>query len=103
MFSDDVTRHYHGGAETSSAAWESSKVKADADRKRIYNWIKDTGGATCQECEKRLSIPHETCSARISQLKADGRICWNGQYRKTKSGHNAQVYEVNTREQGRLL
>ena len=103
MFSDDVTRHYHGGADTSSAAWESGRKKADADRKQIFAWIQGTGGATCEECERALKLKHQTCSARITQLLADGRIFWNGRFKKTESGSNARIYEALPGNQGRLL
>lgn len=53
-----------------------------------YFWL--YGEMTCQEISERSGIPYTTCSARLSELKRDGKLFKVGT-RKTKSGCSAAV------------
>lgn len=88
---DDITRNYHGGNEESKAAKELSKLTAYADRRRILALaaIRGVYGVTCDEAERLLSLPHQTCSARFSELKRDGDLVPTEITRPTR--HKAQA------------
>ena len=60
---------------------------------------KETEGATCDEVEVALDMPHQTASARINELKEDdletGRpqmLYDSGKRRKTRHGQLATVW-----------
>lgn len=82
------------GSDTSEAAAES--IAKDTNRLRclVLEEIRDAGGLTCDECEERLALKHQTCSARVYELKGSGRIRDSGMRRKTRSGRNAVVWVV---------
>lgn len=62
------------------------------DRVRIYRYIVDCGGATCDEVEEALGIKHQTASARINDLRALNRVRDSGGSRETRSGSSAIVW-----------
>lgn len=91
----DLCAGYHGGAETSAEAYSKiSKSTRQAKQSAILAYIKgQAGGATCDEAEVALNMPHATCSARITDLKALGQVkAAPDIFRKTRSGCKAQVY-----------
>lgn len=91
-FNFDICRANHGGQEDSEAA--NRVTNKSVDREKIKDWLagrKD--GGTCDEAEVELKMPHQTCSARFSELKSDNEIEFLGK-RKTRSGCNASVYQV---------
>jgi len=49
-------------------------------------------GATSDEIEKRLRLPHQTASARLSDLERDGLIYQSHLRRKTRQGGMARAY-----------
>jgi hypothetical protein len=68
---DDVCRNYHGGNEESEEAnLDTQKLR---DRKTLYDAIKGSGshGCICDELEVIFGMRHQTCSARLSELKRD--------------------------------
>jgi hypothetical protein len=93
----DITAANHGMAETSAAAHAST---SDQTRERmrgsILAHIRVSGevGATCDEVEMRLSMPHQTASARISEMLRGGLIRDSGDRRRTRTGKLARVYTV---------
>lgn len=90
----DPTAAYHRGNEQSREAWKSlSPDTLSGIRKAIYDHIKASGGATCEEVERVLGISHQTASARCTELKKYGCIEPRGM-RKTSSGRNAAIYRV---------
>jgi len=94
LFPDrDICANNHGGNEQSVIANE----KPDKEKQRAvimsqirFYW---KHGATCDELECILNMPHQSCSARISELKRDGLIRKIGT-RPTRSGCQAAVYQV---------
>jgi hypothetical protein len=92
---DDICANRHGGADTSVAAHsstpESSRVLL---RKRIVDFIasQKERGATCEETEAALGLTHQTCSARISELRQANKIRSSGARRLTHSGRLARVH-----------
>jgi hypothetical protein len=67
-------------------------------RERIFKLILDEGGdgLTSDEMEQRLQIPHQTCSARVSELAKEGRIKDSGKRRLTRQTKSpAVVYIIN--------
>lgn len=49
-------------------------------------------GATSDEVEKRLKLPHQTASARLSDLERDGLVYRSHTRRKTRQGGMARAY-----------
>lgn len=86
-------------ADTSRDARAQNRPKAPAQRQAILDFIRSKGlhGATCDEVEAALELPHQTCSARFCELKdpPDGTlplIETLGEVRKTRTGARAIVY-----------
>lgn len=89
----------HGGADTSSEAFaKTGDGKRDAMRRRITAHIAAAGdqGATCDEVEVALELPHQTASARIAELRHRGVIQYDKARRKTRTGSSARVYFIST-------
>jgi predicted Rossmann fold nucleotide-binding protein DprA/Smf involved in DNA uptake len=90
----DITKNFHGGADTSKAAHKSVTPNVRAQqRQRVLSAIKP-GGSTCDEVEVALGTSHQATSARITELTAKGQIFDTGKRRKTRSGRGARVYKV---------
>jgi hypothetical protein len=94
---DDICKNYHKENPMSVQANKiASKGKAGA-RLRILSLfsprcIKEDW--TCEEIETELKLSHQTCSARLSELRREGKIKIVGE-RKTRSGSPAAVYQAN--------
>lgn len=65
-------------------------------RGRVLHAVRSMGrhGATCEEVEGILRMPHQTASARIRDLAKDGAIYDTGARRPTRSGRKARVYRL---------
>lgn len=61
---------------------------------RVHAFITSRGlqGATCDEVEAALGLPHQTASARVYDLAGGGQITADGQTRKTRSNRKARVW-----------
>jgi len=88
----DICANRHKGNE------ESVKANAKPDKHRQRALIMSileregyTGRMTCDAIEEITGLPHQSCSARISELKRDGLIHKIGT-RPTRSGCQAAVY-----------
>ena len=81
----------HRRIETSVKAAESIKPCAHNMRLEVLAWLKRVP-STCCELEGVLNMPHQTCSARITELRQRGEIFDTGARRKTFSGRNAIVW-----------
>ncbi len=81
-------------ADTSRAAHEINKPKAPAQRLEIVAHVRSQGrnGAICDECEIALGLPHQTASARFTELKASGALVQSGEIRPTRTGSPAAVF-----------
>jgi len=62
--------------------------------KRVLDYMENSDGKTCDECEIGLNMSHQTCSSRITWLKIRGCLADSGARRKTRSGRNAIVWIV---------
>lgn len=90
------------GSETSQEAAESMHQSAATLREQVRLFISFAeNGATCDEIEQAMGLSHQTCSARCSELKRQGRIVTSldaetGKVvkRPTRSGRSAAVYFV---------
>jgi len=91
----DMTRNYHDGNPFSDAAFKAVPEKIRGQRRReVYGVIQAarSDGATSDEVEVVLNRPHQSVSARISELKRDGWIRGSGRSRRTRCGTLAEVY-----------
>jgi len=92
----DITQNHHRGNPESVAAKKISRFNAERDRTRILRLVGIRGdeGLTCDEAERLLSLSHQTCSARFSELKRDKLLVPTGNLRPTRSGAKARVMVV---------
>lgn len=93
----DICQNYHRGNPQSVKANEiAHKYKIPA-RQRILealeNDVLKVRGLTCEDLEMWTNLSHQTCSARLSDLKHEGKIKVVG-VRKTRSGSDAAVYQA---------
>jgi predicted transcriptional regulator len=88
----DPCERYHRGAETSVEAFKSLPV--ETIREAVFNAIMNCGGFSCEQVEEHLKMPHQTASARITELLAQGRLVITKRLYETRSGRNARVYEA---------
>ena len=81
---------------TSKDAAESMKPKASALRLRILAELQVRGsfGATCDELEQAMNLPHQTVSARLREMALKGAIGDSGQKRATRSGRAAIIWHA---------
>ena len=93
---DICARNHGGNAESIEANKRASSNKA-RHRAEILAYIKNqsAAGATCWELEVALGIAHQSCSARCSELKAEGLIVPSGEKRRTQTGSKAAVLVIN--------
>ena len=94
MNDDDGMPLFVHGSDTSQEAAESIAKDTNRLRALVLEEIRDAGGLTCDEIEARLEMRHQTCSARVHELMAAGRIRDSGMRRKTRSGRNAVVWVI---------
>jgi len=84
---------------TSKEAAMSMAGKAEAQREAVYEHVSTAQlGATCDEVEASLSLPHQSASARLWELcgnnQLPARIVKTEEKRKTRTGRSARVYRV---------
>jgi hypothetical protein len=100
---DDRPYDLYGGlpphvkdSETSKEAAESMVEQAKAIREKIYRMIEAKGieGLTVDEIERLAGYPHQTASARVTELLQEERIEWNHEKRETQHGRKACVWVV---------
>lgn len=77
---------------------EANKVASKgkvSNRQRILSEFHFGSGRdlTCEEIENITNLSHQTCSARLSELRREGKIKIVGE-RKTRSGSSAAVYQI---------
>lgn len=82
---------------TSKEAAMSMAGKAEAQREAVYEHVSTAQlGATCDEVETVLGLPHQSASARLWELcgnnQLPARIVKTEEKRKTRTGRNARVY-----------
>ncbi len=99
----DVCKNFHRGNEQSIEA--NKKVDKHDQRSRILRALKESwyareAGLTCEMLEETTSIPHQSCSARISELKnpnqPGGPKIKKVGTRPTRSGCMAAIYQAIT-------
>jgi DNA-binding Lrp family transcriptional regulator len=89
----DITENYHrGNPQSIEANKVAAKYKLSA-RQRILEELQGDSELTCEDLEAFTKLSHQTCSARISDLKREGKIKQIG-IRNTRSGSPAAVYQA---------
>jgi hypothetical protein len=85
---------FAAGSETSREAAERIDPAAPTLRGRVLAFVLSRGeeGVTCDETEAALDLTHQTCSARIYELRHRARIIDGGERRVTRSGRKAVVW-----------
>lgn len=94
----DITANFHGGNKESVAAHDSIRPTKAQVRARVLSIIRSGGeaGATSDEAESWTGLSHQSCSARFTELKADGLIEPAGR-RLTRSGRGAMAWRLRER------
>lgn len=88
----DICAKKHKGNNQSVTA--NKRVPKEKIRHRLVAKIRQSPfGMTCDELVRSLELPHQTVSARLSELKLNGTIVIVGQ-RPTRTGCMASVYRV---------
>lgn len=79
---------------TAKAAASAALPRSGSDRRRVLDLLAAVGalGATDDELEVALGLPHQTASARRNGLVADGWVVDSGEKRNTRGGHPAVVW-----------
>lgn len=92
----DITANFHGGNAESVAAHASILPAKETLRRKVIAFVRSRGpqGATSDEIELALGLPHQTVSARITEAKAGGDLAPSGLRRLTRSGRSAAVLVV---------
>lgn len=90
----DICARNHRGNECSVQA--NRATNKNKDRARILAYLSTVVDATCDELEMALAMNHQTCSARMSELKMDGCIQPTTK-RLTRTGCPAQAWKPNAK------
>jgi hypothetical protein len=94
----DICSNNHGGNPMSVQANKiASRGKSSARQQILFELQVATDykhNLTCEELEAVTKLSHQTCSARLSELRREGKIKIVGE-RKTRSGALAAVYQAN--------
>jgi hypothetical protein len=70
------------------------KLKGDNEKVRAFIASRAAQGATCDEVEAALNLPHQTASARVNGLRTMGEIVETKRTRDTRRGRKASVYTL---------
>jgi hypothetical protein len=90
----DICQNMHRGDENSRAAFAAlPKEGRDWDRRRILAWLRQHGPAICEDVEIGTGMSHQTCSARISELRKRKQVVEVGQG-YTTSGRRARLHGI---------
>ena len=74
--------------------WDILPGELEANRKRVYDYIKAQGphGATDEECQMSLGMSGNTQRPRRVELFQHGKICMAAEMRRTRAGRKANVW-----------
>lgn len=88
----------HPVTSDQAAAWMRG-ARAKSAAARIVRWLyqRHYGGSTVDELIRDLSMPHQTCSPRVNELRNDGWIVDSGEKRLTRAKQEAIVWKLSTR------
>jgi hypothetical protein len=79
---------------TSNKAAERFLPRSGSVRRKVYDYLAQSGGKTDYELERDFDISHQTISASRRSLVVDGWLVDSGQTRKNKSGNDCIVWTV---------
>jgi DNA-binding HxlR family transcriptional regulator len=80
--------------ETSKAAFESVKPFRKTHKRQILEALMLFGPSSCEAIECLTGMKHQTCSARIGELRNSGWIYDTGFKETTSSGCPAVVWDI---------
>ena len=80
--------------ETSKAAYESVKPFRNCAKRRILEHLAPGLWITCEQLEIATGLKHQTCSARIGELRDPGHIMDSGWKGRTSSGRAAVAWTI---------
>lgn len=88
---------------TSQKAAERLLPRSGSMRRKVYEWIQQSGGRTDYELERELRCSHQTISASRRSLVVDGWLIDSGQTRKNLSGNDCIVWITADFNEGMLF
>lgn len=80
--------------ETSVASRDKLQKKKNCYIDAMHRYIREVGGATCDEIEVALDMRHQTASCFITVMGKKGMIENSLEKRKTRSGRDAIVWVI---------
>ena len=83
-----------GTTDTSREALKAIKPKLPAWEERVYDLVAEFGPITCREIAFKLHKESGFVSARLSQLREDGRVVQGEKRACRHSGLNAYTWRV---------
>ena len=85
-----------GTRAVSRIAYEAVVGATEFLRRRVETAVQAAGpdGLTCDDLEAQLAMRHQTCSPRVYELVAQGRLLDSGFRRRTRTGRTAIVWIV---------
>lgn len=89
----DICSNRHVNNPNSVQANKIARKGKIGTREVILRELRMLRQLTCEEIEAVTGISHQSCSARLSELRREGKIKIVGE-RKTRSGSPASVYQV---------
>jgi hypothetical protein len=84
----------HRHPETAKAAAARALPRTGSRRREAWELIQARGGLTAEEVGIETGWPHQTYSATVSTLAADGLVIDSGDRRPTLAGNPAIVYRA---------
>ena len=88
---------------TSRDAAEKLLPRSGSMRRKLYEWIQQSGGRTDYELERELHCSHQSISASRRSLVVDGWLVDSGQTRKNLSGNDCIVWVTSSINEGMLF
>ena len=83
--------------------WAARSIDNKAVAGRILKWLYQAGPRTVDEIEQALTLRHQSCSARVNELRDCGWIYATDETRATRSGRQAEVYALTARGRELLM
>jgi len=93
----DMSLPFAPGSETSKNAALKAEGKVDSQRRTIYNLLNEHHLIT-DEVTVITGLPHQTVTARITELYQNGYVEATGEVRLTRNGCDAMVFKATDKD-----
>jgi transcription initiation factor IIE alpha subunit len=90
----EVPGHVRNSATSKAAADSIGSKKLGDLHRRVYSYIKRTGGCTDEEGQNALALAQNTYRPRRRELELQGYLIDSGKTRLTRSGRKAVIWTI---------